>query len=494
MIRLPALQTGAAASLLAVSLVAAGLAFGSATPAAARVDVSFGINFGGISFGYFHNNLGHYGSWIQHPRWGNVWRPPHARSFRPYYDGYWEDTDEYGMYWVSNEPWGDIIYHYGRLVWDPHYGWLWIPGYVWSPAWVVFREGNGYLGWMAMPPDYGDFDDGPYFGGNYGWDDYYGYNDWYGMNADAFYGLWIFVDDDHFYRRDYRNYVVDSHHVPNIIRQTSDTTNYATANDHIVNRSVPIDRLERATHQRIRPVAAREFIKTTVPRAPVSAGRGIAQQEGSGRPGHNVHDRNFKPLNTPAGNQNGPLNLKNNEKNNGGSMGRGGQGEGSANQPGNERKGVERKRMNAPEATPSVLPQPNAGEDRVRGRNRGAEQNLQPSPQPESQPAPGGEKHLRGRDRGSEENMQSSPQPESQPAPGGEDHGRGRRGGSNPQGQPAGAGPNGASDQQGTQGQDRRSKDKGQQGAQPSQGDQPSNPDQEKHKKRDRNDENGPSQ
>ncbi len=57
------------------------------------------INTGGISFGYFHRNLSRRGHWINHPRWGDVWLPPNARHYRPYYNGHFVYTD-FGLLWV----------------------------------------------------------------------------------------------------------------------------------------------------------------------------------------------------------------------------------------------------------------------------------------------------------------------------------------------------------------------------------------------------------
>jgi hypothetical protein len=37
-------------------------------------------------------------------------------------------------------------------VFDPDYGWVWIPGQVWAPAWVVWRWGDGWVGWAPLPP------------------------------------------------------------------------------------------------------------------------------------------------------------------------------------------------------------------------------------------------------------------------------------------------------------------------------------------------------
>ncbi len=65
--------------------------------------------------------------------------------------GYWALTD-YGNTWVSDYPWGWAAFHYGRWHFDKYYGWEWIPGHVWGPAWVSWRHGGGYYGWASPYP------------------------------------------------------------------------------------------------------------------------------------------------------------------------------------------------------------------------------------------------------------------------------------------------------------------------------------------------------
>jgi hypothetical protein len=104
----------------------------------------------------FRETLGNDGQWITHPRWGEVWIPTDAReNWRPYLLGHWVYTDEWGWYWLADEGWGWITYHYGRWVLDRDYGlgWIWVPGSEWSPGWVSWRQGDEVIGWAPMPPD-----------------------------------------------------------------------------------------------------------------------------------------------------------------------------------------------------------------------------------------------------------------------------------------------------------------------------------------------------
>ena len=466
MVRLKTFKTGVAVSVLTLLAVSAS-AVPTATPAAARIDVSVGLNFGGVGFRYFHQNLYRRGHWINHPIWGDVWVPPRSRNFRPYSNGYWVYSD-YGLLWIGYDPWSEITDHYGRWVWDPYYRWIWIPGYVWGPGWVIWRTGGGYFGWMPMPPDYGDYYDGPYFGGRYGWDDYYGYGDWYDLSGDAFFGLWIFVDDNHFYRRDYRNYAVsDGWRVRSIINKTTNATNYVVQGDKIVNRSISADRLERITHQRIQPVEARRILKSDVPMATVRGGRAHARQEGSGESGPHFHDHNFQPLKVRGGQGEGtvaPL-IQHEPKRNMLGRGRGGENEATPStqpQPNmDEGRARGRNRGDENEAMPSTQPQPNMDEGRARGRYRGSENEAMPSTQPQpnmdegrargryrgseneampsTQPQPNmDEGRARGRYRGGENEAMPSPQPQPNADEG---RGRGRNRGGNAEGQTQGVAP-----------------------------------------------------
>jgi hypothetical protein len=106
-----------------------------------------------VSFQTFYDNLSPYGQWIYDPEFGDVWVPNEGGDFRPYGSrGHWLMT-EYGNTWISEDPWGWAVYHYGRWTYNPYYGWIWVPGYEWAPAWVTWRFGGGYSGWAPLGPN-----------------------------------------------------------------------------------------------------------------------------------------------------------------------------------------------------------------------------------------------------------------------------------------------------------------------------------------------------
>jgi hypothetical protein len=107
-----------------------------------------------VSFNDFYTNLAPYGQWIEDEHYGFVWSPTVDNNFRPYYtNGRWAQTD-YGNTWISDYPWGWACFHYGRWTFDTYYGWLWVPGSDWGPAWVSWRSGTGTFGWAPLSPDY----------------------------------------------------------------------------------------------------------------------------------------------------------------------------------------------------------------------------------------------------------------------------------------------------------------------------------------------------
>jgi hypothetical protein len=106
-----------------------------------------------VSLQSFYDELSPYGTWIQDPQYGYVWRPDvDQEEFRPYYsNGRWAMT-EYGNTWVSNYDWGWAPFHYGRWIYNNYNQWVWIPDTVWGPAWVSWRSGGGYYGWAPLGP------------------------------------------------------------------------------------------------------------------------------------------------------------------------------------------------------------------------------------------------------------------------------------------------------------------------------------------------------
>jgi len=94
--------------------------------------------------------LSYYGHWYNNPSYGWVWRPVGvAGDWQPYMDGRWVYSPA-GIVWVSYEPWGWAPYHYGRWEFLVGTGWIWIPGNVFSGAYVAWSVSPGYFGWCPL--------------------------------------------------------------------------------------------------------------------------------------------------------------------------------------------------------------------------------------------------------------------------------------------------------------------------------------------------------
>jgi hypothetical protein len=181
----------------------------------------------------FYEQLSPYGTWAYVAPYGRVWIPAVGYGWRPYYYGRWVLTD-WGWTFASDDPWGWAAYHYGRWNWAVGFGWYWIPGTVWGPAWVSWRYGGGFVTWCPLGPP------GVYFGYRH--------------------PAWVAVQEQHFTRP------ITSVAVP--LQRTSGIVNQArplTGPHATVARTgafgPPVASVARATGQQIRPVAAANVVR-----------------------------------------------------------------------------------------------------------------------------------------------------------------------------------------------------------------------------------------
>jgi len=71
--------------------------------------------------------------------------------FVPYSNGQWVNTDA-GWYFKAPTPAEEIVSHFGRWVHSATDDWLWVPGRVWAPAWVDWKQNETYVSWAPLPP------------------------------------------------------------------------------------------------------------------------------------------------------------------------------------------------------------------------------------------------------------------------------------------------------------------------------------------------------
>jgi hypothetical protein len=183
----------------------------------------------------FQDALDQYGEWRRDPRYGDIWVPTGlSRDWRPYENGHWVYTDDWGWYWVSDpqeEDFGWVTYHYGRWANDRRIGWFWVPGDEWAPAWVDWRYGDGTVGWAPLPPDGYDVE---------------------AYEADPVY--WVFVPDRYMTAPRLRTYYVPQDRRASFLRST-----------RIVNRTMATRGVHIAVNPGISPAFVARVTRKALP-------------------------------------------------------------------------------------------------------------------------------------------------------------------------------------------------------------------------------------
>jgi hypothetical protein len=192
-----------------------------------------------VEVGFFYEELSPYGDWVYTRDYGWAWFPRDVHPYwRPYHDGRWVVT-QHGWTWVSYEPFGWATYHYGRWAWDARFGWLWVPGTVWGPAWVSWQYGGGYVGWAPLPPAVG-FQIG--IGLRLG-----GFDLRIGIRPDYY----NFVPERRFLEPRLSGYYVPTARNVTIIHNTTNITNYTYIDNRVINQGVDRQRIEQVTGTRV---------------------------------------------------------------------------------------------------------------------------------------------------------------------------------------------------------------------------------------------------
>jgi Family of unknown function (DUF6600) len=196
----------------------------------------------------FYEPLAPYGTWIALPEYGQVWVPHDVSpEWRPYTIGRWVYTD-YGWTWVSDQEWGWAPFHYGRWTFVASYGWVWIPGTVWAPAWVVWRHSPGWVGWAPLPPQVVVRPGIEIRAANI---DMHINPSWF-----------CFVEEHRILAPHVRTYIAPPARNVSLIQVTQNVTHYTVIQNRVVNRGIPVERIERVI---ARPVPRMRIVEAQAP-------------------------------------------------------------------------------------------------------------------------------------------------------------------------------------------------------------------------------------
>jgi hypothetical protein len=193
----------------------------------------------GDNVSIFYDTLAPFGQWVTVAPYGLCWAPDGMEvGWRPYTHGHWDDTDD-GWLFDSDYPWGWACFHYGRWFWHSSWGWCWVPGRVWAPAWCAWRSDDVWFGWCPLPPSpaflrgieiqIGDFD----------WDDA------------GFWRGWSFCERRHFCDVDLDARIVILARNVTILRGTRHVRGIRFEKGRVVNHCFGRDEVEHAIGRRV---------------------------------------------------------------------------------------------------------------------------------------------------------------------------------------------------------------------------------------------------
>jgi hypothetical protein len=192
-----------------------------------------------VSIDFFYDQLGDYGDWVEVGDYGYGWQPRDVDpDWRPYSDGRWAYTDA-GWTWISEEPYGWAVYHYGRWTQLEDRGWVWIPGTEWAPAWVSWRSSPQHVGWAPLPPEATFRRE-------------VGFSGWVDNYYDIGPGAYRFVETRNFGAPRLRTVFVEPRENITIIRQTTNITQITYVNNEVNNGGPRFEEISRVSSEPVR--------------------------------------------------------------------------------------------------------------------------------------------------------------------------------------------------------------------------------------------------
>jgi hypothetical protein len=162
-----------------------------------------------------------------------IWHPTSVEEgWRPYSNGRWVWTTD-GWMWASNHTWGWAVFHYGRWWNSPRYGWVWMPGYVWAPAWVQWRISENHIGWCPLTPDARWNSEFGISSGNYSYRN---------RNAD-----WVFIEKNKFADDIGSSNIITSSENKGLVERSNSILDLRSENDRIFNNGPDVKDVESRT-------------------------------------------------------------------------------------------------------------------------------------------------------------------------------------------------------------------------------------------------------
>ncbi|HSB63657.1 MAG TPA: DUF6600 domain-containing protein, partial [Thermoanaerobaculia bacterium] len=213
-----------------------------------------------VSVTFFYDSLAPYGDWVTVSSYGRCWRPGRvAAGWQPYLDGEWVYTDA-GWTWLSSDPWGGDPYHYGTWVFTARYGWIWIPGTIWAPAWVTWYITDDAFGWAPVPPSFA-----------------VGISGYSGRAVTVSRSAYVFVPAAHFAGVNVSSVRIPPTQNATFIARARPMTRFAVQGGVLTTAGPPLPQVERVTGRRIERVSLAQAKTEPVPiRTSLEGGRGRA--------------------------------------------------------------------------------------------------------------------------------------------------------------------------------------------------------------------------
>jgi hypothetical protein len=148
--------------------------------------------------------------------------------------------------WMPSESWGWATTHYGRWFNSKEHGWVWMPGYQWSPSWVQWRVSDDYVGWVGLSPKAKWKSETGINSANYK----------YKNNSED----WVFVSKENFLNDVSSSNAVSKTQNQSLVTNSNQVLEVKSGDNGLVHSGPELNDIEKRTNRTIKPRAIK-FIK-----------------------------------------------------------------------------------------------------------------------------------------------------------------------------------------------------------------------------------------